>query len=200
MGVLGGVARRLEDGLRARIAAADPIDPGVPLPADPWADDILPRLPFERRGSKLYLPGAEARLEGREAEAPALGASSRRPASARRRSPTPSSPASWRRAGGSSVSATATRSEPAAFEVAKDVLLAECRAAGEITLARFRDLVGTDAATRSSCSSGSITTGSRAATATPGTATSGYEQTVCVIGPSGPSLNQARPPALARTQ
>ena len=30
-----------------------------------------------------------------------------------------------------------------AFEVAKDVLLAECRAAGGITLARFRDLVGT---------------------------------------------------------
>ena len=61
-----------EDDLRARIAAADPIDPGVPLPADPWADDVLPRLPFERRGSKLYLPGAEARLEGREAEATAL--------------------------------------------------------------------------------------------------------------------------------
>ena len=30
-----------------------------------------------------------------------------------------------------------------AFEVAKDVLLAECRAEGEISLARFRDLVGT---------------------------------------------------------
>ena len=30
-----------------------------------------------------------------------------------------------------------------AFEVAKDVLLAECRATGEISLARFRDLVGT---------------------------------------------------------
>ena len=58
-----------EDDLRVRIAAADPIDPGVPLPADPWADDVLPRLPFERRGSKLYLLGAEPRLEGREAEA-----------------------------------------------------------------------------------------------------------------------------------
>jgi hypothetical protein len=30
-----------------------------------------------------------------------------------------------------------------AFHVAKDVLLAECRAAGEISLARFRDLLGT---------------------------------------------------------
>ena len=30
-----------------------------------------------------------------------------------------------------------------AFEVAKDVLLTECRTAGGITLARFRDLVGT---------------------------------------------------------
>ena len=30
-----------------------------------------------------------------------------------------------------------------AFEVAKDVLLTECRATGEISLGRFRDLVGT---------------------------------------------------------
>jgi selenocysteine-specific elongation factor len=30
-----------------------------------------------------------------------------------------------------------------AYDVARDVLLTECRATGEITLARFRDLVGT---------------------------------------------------------
>jgi selenocysteine-specific elongation factor len=30
-----------------------------------------------------------------------------------------------------------------AYEVAKDVMLTECRDAGEITLARFRDLAGT---------------------------------------------------------
>ena len=32
-----------------------------------------------------------------------------------------------------------------------------------------------------------------------GAAAKSYEQTVCVIGPLGPSLNQARPPSLART-
>ena len=31
----------------------------------------------------------------------------------------------------------------AGYDVARDVLVTECRAAGEISLARFRDLVGT---------------------------------------------------------
>ena len=35
-----------EDELRARIATADPIDPGLPVPAQPWASDVLARLPF----------------------------------------------------------------------------------------------------------------------------------------------------------
>ena len=69
--------------------------------------------------------------------------SSRPPECARRRSTTTSSRASSRRAGGSCASVTATRSAPTPFEVARDVLLTECRAAGEISLARFRDLVGT---------------------------------------------------------
>ena len=133
-----------EDDLRARIAAADPIDPGVPLPADPWADDVLPRLRvFERRGSKLYLPGAEARLEGREAEALALE-HELVSAGVRATKVADDELARFLEADGRLVRLGDGYAIGAgAFEVAKDVLLAECRAEGEISLARFRDLVGT---------------------------------------------------------
>ncbi len=62
----------LEDELRARIAAAPSIDPGVTLPADPWVQDVLPLLPFERRGSKLYLPGSVPTIGSRAEEADAF--------------------------------------------------------------------------------------------------------------------------------
>ena len=62
----------LEDELSSRIAAADPMDPGIPLPADPWAHDVLPLLPFEQRGSKLYVPGAVATIGARSEEAAEL--------------------------------------------------------------------------------------------------------------------------------
>jgi len=66
------------DELRAEldraIAAADPLDPGVPVPGAEWARTVVPHLGFERRGAKLYRPGAAASLGGREAEAAALEA------------------------------------------------------------------------------------------------------------------------------
>ena len=132
-----------EGDLRARLAAADPIDPGIPLPAEPWFDDVLPRLPFERRGAKLYLPGAVARLEGREAEAGQLeeGLAS---AGARATKIADGELARYLEARGRLVRLGDGYAIGAdAFEVARDVLLTECRAAGGITLARFRDLVGT---------------------------------------------------------
>ena len=64
----------LRAGLEERLAAADPLDPGVTAPTEPWARDVLPLLPFERRGSKLYLPGAAANLGERAVEAAALEA------------------------------------------------------------------------------------------------------------------------------
>jgi selenocysteine-specific elongation factor len=131
-----------EAALRDRLAAADSIDPGIPLPADAWLADILPRLPFELRGAKLYLPGFAPALAGRKDAAVALE----------------------RLLAGAGVRATRVEDEELArfleadgrlvrlgdgyaigadaFEVAQDVLLTECRAAGEITLGRFRDLVG----------------------------------------------------------
>ena len=51
--------------LERELAAADPIDPGVPAPTEPWAKEVLALLPFERRGSQLYLPGAGAARRAR---------------------------------------------------------------------------------------------------------------------------------------
>jgi selenocysteine-specific elongation factor len=132
----------LESRLRDRIAAADPIDPGVPVPADPWVQDVLPLLGLERRGSKLYLPGAAPRLVGREAEATALegelaaaGARATKVGDDELARFLEESGRLMRLGDGYAI-------EAGAYEVAKDVLVTECRAAGEITLARFRDLVG----------------------------------------------------------
>jgi selenocysteine-specific elongation factor len=58
--------------LADRIAAADPLDPGVSLPAEPWADAVVPLLGVERRGAKLYDPEAPAALAGREEQADRL--------------------------------------------------------------------------------------------------------------------------------
>jgi selenocysteine-specific elongation factor len=52
--------------LEGALAAADPLDPGVPIPSEPWADEIVPLLGLERRGAKLYRPGATAELGARE--------------------------------------------------------------------------------------------------------------------------------------
>ena len=60
--------------LERGIDAADPLDPGVNAPVEPWAGEVLARLPFERSGSKLYRPGAGASLGERAAEAAAVEA------------------------------------------------------------------------------------------------------------------------------
>jgi selenocysteine-specific elongation factor len=133
----------LEADVRVRIARADPIDPGVPLPPDPWAPDIVPLLPFERRGSKLYLPGAVPALGGREADASALE-EQLVTAGVRATKVEDDELARFLEVSGRLVRLGDGYAMGAdAFEVATDVLLTECRAEGGITLARFRDLVGT---------------------------------------------------------
>ena len=66
------------DELRAeldrKLDAADPLDPGIPPPPEPWAPTIVPLLGLERRGAKLYRPGTGASLDGREEHAAALEA------------------------------------------------------------------------------------------------------------------------------
>jgi hypothetical protein len=65
----------LRASLEDALDAADPLDPGVPVPSKPWADAVLPHLGLERRGAKLYRPGAVAALGEREAAARELEAS-----------------------------------------------------------------------------------------------------------------------------
>ena len=55
----GSTSSRTE--LERRIAGADPLDPGVAPPPEPWAPAVVPLLGLERRGAKLYLPGADRR-------------------------------------------------------------------------------------------------------------------------------------------
>jgi selenocysteine-specific elongation factor len=123
----------LTEELSLRIAGADRLDPGVPPPAEPWADAIVPRLPFERRGAKLYLPGSNAVAD--ETLVPELGLEpvkvERRVAELLERD------GRLVRVGdGYAVARDA-------YERARDELVAECTREGSITLARFRDLLGT---------------------------------------------------------
>jgi selenocysteine-specific elongation factor len=133
----------LESELRVRIAAADPIDPGTPAPTEPWAGDVLPLIPLERRGSKLYLPGAVATLDGRATDAEALEAELAR-AGLRTTKVEDDELARYLEARGRLVRLGDGYVVGAgSFDVARDLVLVECAAEGGITLARFRDLAGT---------------------------------------------------------
>ena len=57
-----------------RSTAADPLDPGVPVPAAEWARAVVPHLGLELRGAKLYRPGVGPELGERTAAAEALTA------------------------------------------------------------------------------------------------------------------------------
>jgi selenocysteine-specific elongation factor len=133
----------LERELHARIAAADPIDPGVAPPPEPWAADVLPLLPFELRGAKLYEPGATASLGAREGEAAELERELSE-AGVRATKVEDDELVRFLEARGTLVRLGSDHAIGAdAYEKAKQALVAECAAAGDIALARFRDLVGT---------------------------------------------------------
>jgi selenocysteine-specific elongation factor len=122
-----------------RLDAADPLDPGVPAPTEAWAMTVVPRLGLERRGAKLYRPGARGSLGAREREAAELEARlGLDPVKVddRELSRFLEQQARLVRVGdGYAVS-------PAAFAHARGVLVGELESAGRITLARFRDLLG----------------------------------------------------------
>jgi selenocysteine-specific elongation factor len=132
----------LRAGLEQRLAAADPLDPGVTAPTEPWAKELLPLLPFERRGSKLYLPGKAPSLGDRAPAAAALEAELEDASPAAIKVEDAELARFLEREGrlvrlgdGYAVSA-------AAFERARTLVVEECERAGRITLARFRDLAG----------------------------------------------------------
>jgi selenocysteine-specific elongation factor len=132
----------LDQDLGARIDAADPLDPGIPVPSEPWASDVIPLLPFERRGAKLYRSGATASLGSRAEEAEArerdLADAGMRVTKFADDELTRYLEATGklvRLGDGHAIGVSG-------YDVAKDVLLQECTIAGGITLARFRDLLG----------------------------------------------------------
>jgi selenocysteine-specific elongation factor len=129
--------------VHARLAAADPVDPGIPPPPEPWARDIVPLLGVERRGSRLYLPGTEASIGERSEEAEAL----ERELAEAGFVPIKVEDAKLGRyleeAGKLVRLGDGLALGAAAFEEARRLLLEECERDGSITLARFRDLLGT---------------------------------------------------------
>jgi selenocysteine-specific elongation factor len=125
--------------LERRLAAADPLDPGIHPPAEPWSAAVVPLLGLERKGAKLYRPGATASLgerEGAAAELEArLGIEPVKVADTRLALFLEQQGRLVRLGDGMAVSA-------AGYEQARQALVDECAAAGRITLARFRDLAG----------------------------------------------------------
>jgi selenocysteine-specific elongation factor len=138
-------ASSVEERLRVRVAEA-PLDPGLALaellPAEPWAPVVLELLPLERRGGTAYLPGAAASLGSRGEAAAELeqalasaGLVATRVDDAELARFLETEGRLVRLGDGFTVASRA-------YEHARDLVVTECRAAGEITLARFRDLAG----------------------------------------------------------
>ncbi len=125
--------------LERRLDAADPLDPGIPVPSAPWAAAVLPLLGLERRGAKLYRPGTSVSLSHRAEAVAALEARlGLEPVRVEDRLLARVLEEQGRlvRVGdGLAIS-------PAAYEHARRVLVEECRRTGRITLARYRDLLG----------------------------------------------------------
>ena len=128
--------------LRQRIEAADPLDPGIPAPAEPWARDVLPLAGVERRGARLYLPGNEASLGEQAAAAEKLEAELAEarftPVAVEDRELA----AFLEREGRLVRLGDGLAIGAGAYDEAKQLLLDECESEGSITLARYRDLLG----------------------------------------------------------
>ncbi len=142
---LAAVVADVEERLGER-AASSPLDPGLALaellPSEPWAPVVLPLLPVERRGGKAFLPGTAASLGDRSAaaerlerELAAAGCAAVK-ADDRELARFLEEDGRLVRLGDGYVVGAG------GFEVARDLLVTECEAAGSIRLARFRDLVG----------------------------------------------------------
>jgi len=132
-----------EEELRARIGTADPLDPGVPVPSTAWATAVVPQLGLERRGSKLYLPGAAATLGDRADAAARLEAE----LEAAGYAPIPVEDrelgAYLEREGRLVRVGDGLAVGAGAYERATRLLVEELEREGSIALARFRDLLGT---------------------------------------------------------
>jgi selenocysteine-specific elongation factor len=141
---------RLRDAVHARLeerARSGAIDPGVPVaelvPSEPWAASVFELLGLERRGARAYLPGQAAALGARSEAARALevelAADGFEPVRVTDRELArylESEGRLVRLGDGLAVGRDA-------YERAREALVEECGRSGQITLARFRDLLGT---------------------------------------------------------
>ena len=130
------------DDVLARLAAADPLDPGVPAPAAPWADAVVPLLGLAVRAGKLYHPGAMPDASEHAGEAAELeselalaGYEPVRVADARLAAYLERQGRLVRVGDGLAIGREA-------YEAAHRTLVGELEREGSITLARFRDLLG----------------------------------------------------------
>jgi hypothetical protein len=130
----------LREDLERRLDAADPLDPGIPAPTDDWAPEVVARLGLERRGAKLYRPGAEGALGEREHEARELEAKlGLEPVKVE----SPELARFLEERGRLVRVGDGYAISSGAYAEAREVLVGELEAAERITLGRFRDLLGT---------------------------------------------------------
>jgi selenocysteine-specific elongation factor len=128
--------------LERGIEDADPLDPGVNAPVEPWAREVLARLQFERRGSKLYRAGADVSLGERAADAAAVEAELEAAAPAPLKVADAELARFLERAGRLVRLGDGYAVSPGAYQRARALVVEECESAGRIALARFRDLAG----------------------------------------------------------
>jgi selenocysteine-specific elongation factor len=131
--------------LRAR-ADTEPLEPGLAiaelLPPEPWAPAVLPLLPVERRGGTAYLPGVAASLGARATAAEELIGALDGAGLAAVKADDPELARYLEGEGGLVRLGDGFVVSAAAHARARELVVAECNAAGEIALARFRDLAG----------------------------------------------------------
>jgi selenocysteine-specific elongation factor len=130
-------------GLHARLIEADPLDPGLAPPTEPWAPDVLPLLGVERRGARIYLPGATPSLGAKADEAAELEARLAESGFEAVKVEDKDLAGYLEREGRLVRLGDGLAIASEAYDRAKGLLLDECERAGSITLARFRDLIGT---------------------------------------------------------
>jgi selenocysteine-specific elongation factor len=133
----------LREEIDARLAAADPLDPGIPPPTAPWSRDVLPLFGLELRGAKVYRTGAAPSLGERSEEAGHLEAQ----LAAAGYEPTtvddPALGAYLEREGRLVRLGDGLAVGAEAYARARELVVRECETAGSIRLARLRDLLGT---------------------------------------------------------
>jgi selenocysteine-specific elongation factor len=132
----------LREELDAKLASADPLDPGIPAPTEPWARDVIPLLGLERRGAKLYRPGAAPALGGRAEAAARLERQLAEAGLEPVRVEEPELALFLEREGKLVRVGDGFAVGRAAYEHARSLVVEEATREGRIALARFRDLAG----------------------------------------------------------